>query len=143
MTETESIGAIFAVVKTAWGVDYDIVWPNLGTDSPPDDSTPAPAPYARVRFEHRPGHSSIGRGSGGTKRYHRNGYLTVEIRVPGGTQGYNPIHTLGRTVRGALESSPWPDSLWLRGEVRMQGPVAAGKNLLLAIRADFSWEDVH
>ena len=101
---------ILAVLKAAWDpTGHPMAWPSVAFTGPPLP----PSPWARASIAHNAGRQATLAGADGTRRWRRQGILTVQIFTGVGS-GLAVSDSLSKIVVDAFEGATTPRQIWFR-----------------------------
>lgn len=137
MTLTDARNAIFDIFYAGYwqATGYKVKWPDLPEFKPVNE-----VPWARVNLQHQRGGQGSLSGAAGSKRWDRNGVLTIQIFTPIGTglsEGYNMAQSVMALYEGVAV-----ESLWFRN-VRVNEAAPDGAFNQINVVIDFEYDEVH
>ncbi len=131
---------ILATFKAAWDTTgYPVAYENVkgASATPPAGSSD---PWARVTLRHTFGEQASLSGSGGTRRWRRDGLLTVQIFIPIG-EGLSEGYSLAKTVVDAFEGIATTSAVWFRN-VRVNEIGNDGEWYQVNVLVDFTYDEI-
>ena len=113
LTRKEAIDEILGLFKTAWdttGHGTRVKYDNVGKKSMPPAGQD---PWARVVLRHTSASQVSLSGAVGTRRFQRNGILTIQVFEPPG-KGLSGATDLPKIIQDAFEGVETASGVWFR-----------------------------
>jgi len=113
LTRKKAIDEILGLFKTAWditGHGLRVKYANVGKKSVPPSGQD---PWARVSLKHTNSAQASLSGAAGTRRFRRNGFVTVQIFEPPG-KGLSGTIDLPKIVQDAYEGVETTSGVWFK-----------------------------
>lgn len=136
----QAANEILSVFKTAWDTTgFNAVYENVrehGTHAIPATQVP----WARVRLVHADGGAASLSGALATKRYRRDGFLTVQVFVPSG-EGLSRARQLAKIVMDAYDGASTPGGAWFRN-ARLNEVGPDGNWFQVNVLVDFTYDEI-
>lgn len=109
LTLTQARDEMMAVFHAAWDTTgHDVFYTDQGGPGPSDRD-----PWARVLVQHNIGFEASLRGAEQTRKYRREGLITVQLFTPAG-DSLSSADTLGKLILDAFEGKKTPGGAWFR-----------------------------